>query len=114
MLVCRKGLNELLPFWLAVVICLCLVGCNDEVTQHSNRGIALWKKDKYDEAVAEFNKAIELDPKHAKSYYYRANVYYDCGQYGRAWDDVHVAEELGYKVAPRFLKVLREVSGRER
>jgi tetratricopeptide (TPR) repeat protein len=109
-----KGLNEVLPLWVMVIVCLCLAGCHDEATQHSNRGIALWKQDKYDEAIAEFNKAIEIDPKHAKSYYYRANVYYDCGQYSRAWKDVHEAEDQGYKIDPRFLKILREVSGRQR
>ena len=114
MFVYRKGLSKVIPLCFAVVFCLCLAGCNDEAEEHSNRGISLWKKDKYEEAIAEFNKAIEINPKHAKSYYYRSNAYYDDGQYNRAWSDVHKAEELGYKVAPRFLKILREVSGRER
>lgn len=114
MFVRKKWLNEALPLWLAGIVCLFLVGCNDEATQHSNRGIAFWRKGKYEEAIAEFDKAIELDPKHAKAYYYRANVYYDDGRYSNAWNDVHKAEELGYKVAPRFLKILRKVSGRER
>lgn len=64
------------------------------------------------EAIAEFDKAIELNPQYAKAYYLRANAYYDDGRYGKAWDDVHKAQELGYRVAPRFLDILREVSGR--
>jgi tetratricopeptide (TPR) repeat protein len=97
-----------------MVICLLLAGCSDEAAKHCNRAIALWKKGEYDEAITEFDKAIELNPNYGKAYCYRANAYYDDGRYGRAWDDVHTAQELGYEVAPRFLKTLREVSGRER
>ena len=100
--------------WASVVVCLFLVGCLDEAGEHSNSGIGLWKKGEYDAAIAEFDKAIELNPKYGKAYYYRANVYYDDHQYSRAWDDVHAAQELGYRIAPRFLKILREASGRER
>lgn len=91
---------------------LFIIGCRDEATKHSNSGIALWKEGECGEAIAEFDKAIELNPQYAKAYYFRANAYYDDGRYGKAWDDVHKAEELGYRVAPRFLKILREVSGR--
>lgn len=114
MLVRKKALNELLLLWLAAIFCLSMSGCRDEAAQYSNRGIALWKKGQYDEAIYEFDKAIEMDPKLARAYYFRANVYYDLGRYSSAWDDVHRAEELGYKIAPRFLKILQDVSGRER
>jgi tetratricopeptide (TPR) repeat protein len=110
----EKGASGVLLLWLGLVICLFIIGCRDEATKHSNSGIALWKEGKCGEAIAEFDKAIELDPKYAKAYYFRANAYYDDGRYGNAWDDVHTAEELGYRVAPRFLKILRDVSGRDK
>lgn len=100
--------------WAGAVICLFLIGCNDEAAEHSDRGIVLWKKGAYGAAIAEFDKAIELDPKSGKAYFYRANVYYDDRRYSKAWDDVHAAQELGYRIAPRLLEILREVSGRER
>ena len=96
------------------IICLFIIGCNDEAGEHSDRGMALWKKGEYDAAIAEFDKAIELDPKSGKAYFYRANAYYDDHRYSKAWNDVHAAEELGYRIAPRFMEVLREASGRER
>ena len=34
-------------------------------------------------------------------------------EYEKAWDDVHNAESLGYKLHPGFLKALREASGRQ-
>lgn len=98
----------------SVVVCLFFIGCKDEAAEHNNRGIALWKKGDYSSAKAEFDKAIELNPKSGKAYFYRANVYYDEGRYGKAWDDVHAAQDLGYRVAPRFLEILREVSGKDR
>lgn len=108
----RMSYNVL--FCSGLILCLFLVGCLDEAAEHSDRGMALWKKGEYDKAIAEFDKALEMDPKNGKAYYYRANAYYDEGRYGKAWDDVHAAQELGYRIAPRFLKILREVSGRER
>lgn len=100
--------------WAGAVVCLFLVGCNDEAAERCDRGIVLWKKGAYDAAIAEFDKAIELDPKSGKSHFYRANAYYDDHRYSKAWDDVHAAQDLGYRVAPRFLEILREVSGRKR
>ncbi len=56
-----------------------------------------------------------MNPKNAKAYYYRANAFYDSGQYNsRAWADVHAAEALGYRITPSFVRVLSGVSGRER
>jgi tetratricopeptide (TPR) repeat protein len=99
---------------LTVIVCLSITGCTDKSGEYCNHGIALWKKKEYDDAISEFGKALEINPKNAKAYYFRANAFYDNGQYSRAWDDVHTAEDLGYRISPRFVKILREVSGRER
>lgn len=55
-----------------------------------------------------------MNPKSGKAYFYRANVYYDEGRYGKAWDDVHAAQDLRYRIAPRFIEILQEVSRRDR
>ena len=114
MLVWKAEISRRVLLWSGVVVCLLFAGCLDEAAEQTDRGMALWKKGEYDAAIAEFDKAIELNPQYGKAYYYRANAYYDDHQYSRAWDDVHAAQELGYRIAPRFLEILREASGRER
>ena len=71
---------------------------------YNNRGIAyIWKK-QYDLAIADFNKAIELDPKNGKAYNNRAIVYSYQGETDKARQDLHKAQSLGIAVNPDFLK----------
>ncbi len=37
-------------------------------------------------------------------------VYYQKGEYDRAWEDAPKAQSLGHQVHPEFLKALREES----
>ena len=78
------------------------------------RGFAYFKKGQYDQAISDFNKAIELKPKFAEVYNNRAVAYFFKREYDKAWDDVYKAQNLGFQIHPRFLKDLREASGRER
>jgi hypothetical protein len=44
----------------------------------------------------------------------RGIAYFYKKEYDEAWDDVYKAKNLGYKVNSRFLKALRQASGREK
>jgi hypothetical protein len=35
-------------------------------------------------------------------------------EYDKAWDDVHKAEELGYKIPSVFIDDLKQASGRDK
>ena len=80
---------------------------------YNNRGLAYGDKGNYDQAIEEYNKAIENWPKASDAYYNRGNANFYKKEYEKAWDDVNKAQKLGYKVPPRFLKDLREASGRQ-
>ena len=67
-----------------------------------------------DQAISDFTRAIDINPRLAKSYVGRGAVYYEKGQYDKAWDDVHKAQSLGFQVPSDFLNDLREASERER
>ena len=67
-----------------------------------------------DRAIADFNKAIEINPKHADAHINRGTVYFYIKKYDNAWRDVNMAQALGYKISPVFLKMLREASGRDK
>ena len=47
---------------------------NDEYA-YNNRGIAYEDEGDYDAAIADYTKAIQIDPKYADAYYNRGNVY---------------------------------------
>ena len=52
--------------------------------QHNNRGLNYLDQDKTEEAVVEFEKAIQLAPKNEKSHYNFGVAYYRQGQLEKA------------------------------
>jgi len=78
------------------------------------RGLSYAKKGEYDRAIADYPKAIEMNPRDTLAYNNRGIAYYYKGEYNKAWEDVHKAQSLGYQVHPGFLKALRKASGRQR
>jgi len=52
------------------------------------------KKSRYDQAVNNFTKAIEVNPADAEVYYNRGNAYYNKSQYRKAISDYTKAIEL--------------------
>ena len=61
---------------------------------YNNRGIAYFRLKKYDRAMENYNKAIELDPDSGLTYSNRGVVYSDMKQYERAIEDYNKAIEL--------------------
>ena len=58
------------------------------------RGDAYNEMREYGKAIAEYNKAIQLDPNHALAYYNRAYAYGEIGEYDKAIVDYSKAIEL--------------------
>src|SRR4030042_4294328 len=69
-------------------------GTSNQAIVYSNQGINLLNEAKYDEAIANFNKAIEIDDKYANAYSGRGLGYYRMGQYDLAMADYNKAIEL--------------------
>lgn len=66
------------------------------VNYYYNRGVALFKSNKFKEALADFDKAIELNPKYVNAYKYRANTKGKLGdKAGQAADAAKVKELTG-------------------
>jgi len=61
---------------------------------YNNRGAAYGEKGQYDQAVSDFNKAIEINPRYIKAYNNRGIVYRLQGQYDRAVSDFNKAIEM--------------------
>jgi tetratricopeptide (TPR) repeat protein len=59
-----------------------------------NRGLAYARSNQYEEAIKDFKKALELNPKYAGAYNNRGNVYHELKQYKKAIEDYKEALEL--------------------
>ena len=79
---------------------------------YNNRGFLYYIQGRFTQALSDYSKAIEIVPNNANEYSYRAVVYYQLKEYGKAWDNVHKAEELGAAVNPNFVKLLKTASSK--
>ena len=61
---------------------------------YNNRGFAYYGLKKYSEAIADYTKTIELDPKYAKAYNNRGNAYKAIGKIKDAEADFAKAKSL--------------------
>lgn len=77
---------------IAIGACTALIDSGRETAQnraaaYSNRGVARAAKKDHDRAIADYNKAIEIDPRHPNAYNNRGNAYADKHDYDRAFAD---------------------------
>jgi tetratricopeptide (TPR) repeat protein len=61
---------------------------------YNNRGAAYGEKGQYDQAISDFNKAIEINPRYHKAYNNRGIVHRRKGQYDGAISDFNKAIEI--------------------
>ena len=70
-----------------LLLVLPVLGCNSAAKvaiQHNDQGIALGEEGRYDEAITEFAKAIELNPNFAQAYSNRATAYMGKGEFDKS------------------------------
>lgn len=68
----------------------------------NSRGISWREKNYDDQALADFDEAIRLDPKSATTYTSRGNLYGDRGDNDKAIADYNAAIKLNPKLAPAY------------
>lgn len=90
-----------------VTVCLFLAGCGRWSSESADDEPAP-NTDRYDRAISEFDFQLETNPYNARIYYERALVYYNKGEYDKAWQDIQRAQSLGYEVPTEFLQLLSE------
>lgn len=76
---------------------------DDLIKVYFNRGLA-WQngKGEDDKAIVDFNKVIELNPRHARAYYNRGCIWSVKGDYAKAIADYSKAIELDPKDASAY------------
>lgn len=85
---------------LAAVLLAC--GGLSEAEQHYNAGVKLQEQGQLNEAITEYDKAIQLDPKMVQVYNNRGNAYLDLGQPQRAIPDYDEAIRLNPNYAAAY------------
>jgi lipoprotein NlpI len=85
----------------------------DRAIAYDSRGVAYWRKGDYDQAIVNYNKAIEIDPKYPNPYGVRGYAYEGKGNYDLAIADYAKFIEIepkNFGVA-RAMGLLRFVKG---
>jgi tetratricopeptide (TPR) repeat protein len=75
-------------------------------------GNLLIRQKRFEEALAEYEKAIAAAPKHGKALNNIANIYYMGRQYDKALEYIQRAEAVGAPVNPDFKKAVLKALGR--
>ena len=70
---------------------------------YSDRGVSYFKKGQYDQAIADYNRAIEINPKDAKAYNNRGIAYGEKGQYGLSIADFNKVLEISPRDADAYI-----------
>jgi Flp pilus assembly protein TadD len=85
-----------------------------DALSYARRGKAYAGLRDYEKAQADYDKAIELDPKLPDPYIGRAVSRFVAKDFDKSWEDVHMAESLGGEFWPAFMDGLKETSGRDK
>lgn len=76
-----------------------------------NWGNAYYRKGQYDQAISDYNTALEINPRYTDACNNRGFAYYLKKEYDKSWEDVKNAQKLGYQISSKFLEILRKASG---
>ena len=66
---------------------ICNVYAESPEKEFAHKGLKLYKESKFEEAIAEFSRAIEINPKYANAYMRRGICYHDTKKYDLAVAD---------------------------
>jgi hypothetical protein len=122
-LACRDSLarswSPRLAPWLLLLVLACFVptqAAGQEIVNgadmHYARGIITLEKKLWDEAIAEFTKAIELDPHNPWTYHNRGKAYHNKNLYNLAIADYEKAIDKAMQLKPDFIPELYEDKNR--
>jgi len=101
----KRLLSAIVAAMLVASLALLGAACSgtSEATEHNNRGVELLNGGKWEEAIAELDMAIELNPSSAKAYSNRGYAHRELEQYEQALADFDKAIELEPDYAGAYL-----------
>ena len=94
-----KNASNKTPWIILPIVLLFLFSCTKDAAFYVSRGNDYAKKDRYDEAISNYNKALEINPRYALAYCDRGAAYAKKGHYDEAISDFTKALEINPKFA---------------
>jgi len=94
-----------------IVVCSILFSCattqqtqlsSNDAVAYNNRGFDYFQTGHYDQAISDFSKAIEINPRLAHAYNNRGAVYLYKSQYDQAISDLSKAIEINPRLAHAY------------
>jgi tetratricopeptide (TPR) repeat protein len=89
----KNVLSKIIRIILPIVLVFSF-SCAKDAAFYNDRGIASYQKGQYDLAIAYYNGALEINPRHAKAYNNRGGAYHKKGQDDQAISDYNKALEI--------------------
>lgn len=88
--------NRVVPFFTQALILITLVACSNNMSaeDYYNRGVDHAAKNEFALAIADYNKAIELDPNYSNAYLNRGVAYGSMNEIDSAFLDFNKVIEL--------------------
>ena len=74
---------------------------------HYNLGAAYSNSENYKQAVAEYLRAVEIEPENGDAHHGLALGYYQLKNYDLAWKHIKIAEKLGVEISKDQLNAIK-------
>jgi tetratricopeptide (TPR) repeat protein len=65
-------------------------------------------QESWDRAIADYNRAIAIEPKNALVYFSLGRAYLGKGQFEKAWENINKAREMGVDIGPGVLESIQK------
>jgi len=88
-----------IPVVVLLLLSVALAGCSNAAIDHGNAGAQLSNDGRWQEAIAEYDEAIRLNPQYAEAYNDRGIAYCNLGEHQRAIEDLNEAIRLDPQLA---------------
>lgn len=83
-------------------------GGTETAEMHYNTAVGLQRQRRYEEAEAEYRKAIEMDPGFIPAHNNLSVVLFFSGDYAAAWEQVKICRKLGIQLPETFIEALSQ------
>ncbi|MCF6148503.1 MAG: tetratricopeptide repeat protein [Candidatus Kuenenia sp.] len=84
-------------FYLSLIFYTFIIGCGNKADSLNKKGLSFFNQKKYDDAIVEFKKALEVNPNHYEARYDLGMAYYAKGMIDESLAELKRAIELNPK-----------------